>query len=72
MGLLFSNLATLVMEQSESIARIEDDVEEGLQNVTEAHSSMLKLNEITKGNRGIILKVFGLLILFVLLFLVWT
>ena len=72
MGQLFSNLATLVMEQSESIARIEDDVEDGLQNVTEAHKSMLSFNEITKGNRGMIIKVFGLLILFIFLFLVWT
>ena len=72
MGQLFSNLATLVMEQSESIARIEDDVEDGLQNVTEAHKSMLSFNEITKGNRGMITKVFGLLILFIFLFLVWT
>jgi syntaxin 5 len=65
-------MTNLVMAQSESISRIEDDVEDCLQNVTEAHDSMQKFAEITKGNRGVIMKVFALLIFFILLFLVWT
>ena len=40
MGQLFSQMATLVLEQSETLARIEDDVEIGLSDTKEAHTSM--------------------------------
>ena len=72
MGHLFSQMATLVMEQSETIARIEDDVEIGLEDTKEAHASMEQFYEISKGNRSLIIKVFVLLIFFLFLFLVWT
>ena len=72
MGRLFSQMATLVLEQSETLSRIEDDVEIGLSDTKEAHVSMTNLYEITKGNRGMIIKIFLLLIFFIFLFLVWT
>eukprot|EP01038_Epipyxis_sp_PR26KG_P006819 gene6819-9336_t len=72
MGELFSQMATLVSEQSETIARIEDDVEGGLNDTIEANESMNRLYEITKGNRGMIIKIFLLLVFFIFLFLVWT
>jgi syntaxin 5 len=72
MGQLFSQMATLVSEQSEVIARIEDDVETGLVDTVEASESMDKFYAITKGNRGMIFKIFALLIFFVFLFMVWT
>jgi hypothetical protein len=72
MGQLFSQMATLVMEQSETISRIEDDVEVGLEETKEAHVSMEQFYEISKGNRSLIIKVFFLLAFFIVLFLVWT
>jgi syntaxin 5 len=72
MGQLFSQMATLVMEQGETLARIEDDVEVGLSETKEAHASMEQFYEITKGNRGMIIKIFLLLVFFIFLFLVWT
>lgn len=72
MGQLFSKMATLVSEQSETLSRIEDDVESGLADTIDANESMNKLYEITKGNRGMILKIFALLIFFIFLFIVWT
>ena len=72
MGQLFSQMATLVLEQSETLARIEDDVEIGLSDTKEAHASMEDLYAITKGNRSMIIKIFLLLIFFIFLFLVWT
>lgn len=72
MGELFSQMAGLVLEQSQTIARIEDDVEIGLTNTAEAHESMTALYATTKGNRGMIVKIFALLVFFILLFLVWT
>jgi len=72
MGALFGQMANLVMAQGETIARIEDDVEAGLVDTEEGHREMQKFLEITKGNRGIILKVFALLVFFILLFMFWT
>jgi len=72
MGELFSQMAQLVMVQSETIARIEDDVENGLEDTIEGHKSMTAFQEITRGNRSMILKIFALLIFFIFLFLVWS
>ena len=72
MGQLFSQMAALISEQSEVISRIEDDVEAGLADTEEASKSMDRFYEVAKGNRAMILKVFALLIFFVLLFLLWT
>ena len=72
MGQLFSKMAALVLEQSETITRIEDDVEIGLSDTKEAHGSMTSFYEITKGNRSMIIKIFLLLVFFIFLFLVWT
>lgn len=69
MGQLFSQMATLVQEQSEVIMRIEDDVEAGLTETLEAQGHIQKVYDITKGNRSMILKIFVLLIIFVFLFL---
>ena len=59
-----------LLEQSETVLRIEDDVERGLLNTMEGHKSMEQLYNITKGNRSMIIKVFLLLILFIILFLI--
>ncbi len=72
MGQLFVQMASLVKEQSSALARIEDDVEAGLVDTTEAHDSIVRLYEITKGNRSMILKIFALLVFFIFLFIVWT
>ena len=72
MGQLFSKMASLVSEQSETLSRIEDDVESGLADTIDANESMNKLYDITKGNRGMILKIFALLIFFIFLFIMWT
>lgn len=72
MGKLFSEMTSLVMEQSEVVGRIEDDVEAGLEDTKAAHHTITSTYELTKGNRGIIIKVFLLLILFAVIFLVFT
>lgn len=72
MGELFAQMASLVAEQSETITRIEDDVEAGLMNTKDAHESIQKVYDITKGNRSMIIKIFLLLLFFICLFLWWT
>tara|TARA_B110000090_G_C12946560_1_gene279448 strand:- start:131 stop:349 length:219 start_codon:yes stop_codon:yes gene_type:complete len=61
-----------VLEQGEQLANIEDDVENGLDETKMAHKEMEYFQEISKGNRGVILKIFALLIFFAVLFLWWT
>ena len=68
---MFTSMANLVAEQSETLTRIEDDVEAGLSNSQEAHKHMTTFYEVSRGNRGVILKVFGLLLFFILVFTVW-
>lgn len=60
------------MAQSETISRIEDDVEIGWTETQEAHKSMTYVYELTKNNRKLIFQIFGLLMFFTLVFLVWT
>jgi hypothetical protein len=72
MGELFSQMSNLVLQQGETITRIEDDVEAGHADMTEGRKSMEELWTYTKGNRGVILKIFGLLVFFIFVFLVWS
>lgn len=72
MGSLFTQMAGLVMEQGETLTRIEDDVEAGLEQTVAAHKEMEYFYEISKGNRGLIIKIFLLMIFFAYLFLKWT
>lgn len=72
MGQLFAQMATLVSEQSETIMRIEDDVEIGYQETQQAQGHLQTAYDITKGNRSLILKIFALLVVFIFLFLYWT
>lgn len=72
MGDLFSRMANLVMEQSDKIANIEDDVESGMENTLQAQEHIETTYTLTKGNRSIIIKIFILLVCFILLFVYWT
>lgn len=72
MGELFSKMATLVMEQSEKIGNIEDDVESGMDNTLQAEKHVHTAYEITKGNRSVIVKIFGILVVCIILFLYTT
>jgi len=71
MGELFSQMANLVMAQSETITRIEDDVESGLSETMDAHKNMEQFYEITKGNRSMIVKLFLIMMLVAFVFLFW-
>jgi hypothetical protein len=47
-------------------------VESGLENSEEAHKHMSEFYKYTVGQRGVIIKVFALLLFFMLLLVVWT
>lgn len=66
---IFSNLATMVAHQGELAIRIDDNMDESLTNVEGAHSSLLRhLNQISS-NRWLLIKIFAILILFLMIFI---
>lgn len=66
LGTMFSKMADLVVAQGETIEKVEDDVEAARVDIYAGHEEIQKLYGITKGNRGLILKVFGILIFFII------
>lgn len=69
MGSLFSQVASMVVEQGEVLTRIEDDMENGLEEVKLGHQQMEKFWEISKQGRGVILTLVAVTVLFVVFFL---
>uniref|UniRef100_A0AC34FRA3 t-SNARE coiled-coil homology domain-containing protein n=1 Tax=Panagrolaimus sp. ES5 TaxID=591445 RepID=A0AC34FRA3_9BILA len=71
LGQIFSQLAHLVQEQGEMITRIDSNVEATSMNVEAAHTELLRyFNNISK-NRWLIIKVFGVLMAFIVFFIVF-
>jgi hypothetical protein len=66
LGTLFGKMSTLIVQQGEVLEKVEDDVEAALGDVTAGEQEIQTLYKIKKGNRALILKVFGILIFFIL------
>lgn len=68
-GGLFQQLATMVQEQGEVIQRIDDNVEDIGLNINGAQRELMKYYNSVSSNRWLMLKIFGVLIVF---FLLWV
>lgn len=68
-GGLFQQLATMVQEQGEVIQRIDDNVEDVSLNISGAQRELMKYYNSVSSNRWLMLKIFGILIVF---FLMWV
>lgn len=68
-GNLFQQLATMVSEQGEVIQRIDQNVEDIDLNISGAQRELLKYYAHISNNRWLFLKIFGVLIVF---FLIWV
>ncbi|GAB5033298.1 t-snare family protein [Nannochloropsis oceanica] len=68
LGQTFSKMAGLVAAQGEVVMRIDDDMEMALEDVRKGHTEMENYLRIVRGNRAVIIKVFVVLIVFILLF----
>ncbi|KAI3517417.1 hypothetical protein L1887_16631 [Cichorium endivia] len=66
---IFTNLATMVAHQGELAIRIDDNMEETLSNVEGARGALLKYLNRISSNRWLIIKIFVILILFLIIFL---
>ncbi|EEQ35581.1 syntaxin 5 [Microsporum canis CBS 113480] len=69
LGGIFGQLATMVSEQSEMIQRIDANTEDVVDNVQGAQRELMKYWSRVSGNRWLIAKMFGVLMIF---FLLWV
>ena len=69
LGGIFGQLATMVSEQSEMIQRIDANTEDVVDNVQGAQRELIKYWSRVSGNRWLIAKMFGVLMIF---FLLWV
>ncbi|WFD27191.1 Integral membrane protein SED5 [Malassezia nana] len=69
LGQIFGQLAQMVAQQGEMVQRIDDDVLQVSDNVEGARRELLKYYATISNNRWLMLKIFGVLIIFFLLFI---
>ncbi|KZS95826.1 t-SNARE [Sistotremastrum niveocremeum HHB9708] len=69
LGQIFSQLANMVAEQRETVQRIDADTIDIANNVSSAQRELLKYYASISNNRWLMLKVFGVLIVFFLVFI---
>jgi hypothetical protein len=66
LGTLFGKMSTLISQQAEVVDKVEDDVEAALVDVSAGQQEIQTLYSIKKGNRALIIKVFAILIFFII------
>ncbi|KAK9897475.1 t-SNARE [Cystobasidium minutum MCA 4210] len=72
LGQIFTQLATMVAQQGETVQRIDADTSDIANNVSGAQRELLKYYASISGNRALMLKIFGILIIFFLVFTLVT
>jgi len=65
---IFQKVATLVHQHDEMVLRIDENIDHSLSNVKEGQSELLKYYNTISSNRTLILKVFGIVMVFILFF----
>lgn len=71
LGGMFTRMAALVAEQGDVIARIDADTEDAAVNVEAGAAELAKFYASVKANRGLILKLFAVLVFVILLFAIF-
>ncbi|KAL4339279.1 hypothetical protein GQ457_08G002620 [Hibiscus cannabinus] len=69
LGTIFNHLATLVSQQGEIAIRIDENMDDTLANVEGAQGALLKYLNSISSNRWLMIKIFFVLILFLMFFL---
>lgn len=72
LGTIFSQLTTLVHQQEEMITRIDANVSDTMMNVEAAHQSLLQYLQSVTSNRWLVIKVFGILFVFFIIFVLFA
>ncbi|KAK6033922.1 SNARE domain protein [Cooperia oncophora] len=71
LGQIFAQLASLVSEQGEMITRIDSNVEDTAINIDAAHTELVKYFHNISKNRWLMIKVFGVLMVFFIVFVLF-
>jgi len=71
LGGIFNKLSEMVVQQGELAIRIDENVDDTLSNVTSAQAQLLKYLNTVSNNRWLVLKVFGVLMAFLLFFIMF-
>ncbi|KAI9564563.1 hypothetical protein GHT06_008302 [Daphnia sinensis] len=71
LGGIFQQLALMVREQEEMVQRIDSNVDDAQLNVEAAHDELLRYFRSVSSNRWLMLKVFGVVLVFILIFAVF-
>mmetsp|Transcript_38531 Transcript_38531/g.108933 ORF Transcript_38531/g.108933 Transcript_38531/m.108933 type:complete len:340 (-) Transcript_38531:113-1132(-) len=71
LGGIFQQLAHMVQQQGEMAVRIDENVEDTLQNVEGAQAHLLKYLNTISSNRWLIMKIFAVLMVFLVFFVVF-
>ncbi|XP_062392682.1 syntaxin 5A, like [Sardina pilchardus] len=71
LGSIFQQLAHMVKEQEEVVERIDHNVEDAHFNVEAAHTEILKYFQSVSANRWLLIKIFLILIIFFIVFVVF-
>jgi len=72
LGGIFQQLAYMVKEQEEMVERIDTNIQDVELNVEAAHSEILKYFQSVSKNRWLMIKIFGVLILFFIFFVLFV
>lgn len=70
MGKIFEQLSILIHEQGEQVDVIHSNVEEASMHIESGHNELLKFFQSVTSSRWLMVKIFGVLIVFVILFVV--
>lgn len=71
LGTIFQQLAHMVKEQEEVVGRIDNNVEDAGLNIEAAHTEILKYFQSVTSNRWLMIKIFGVLMVFFIIFVVF-
>merc|ERR1719430_2535435 len=71
LGGIFSQLAHMVKEQEEMVGRIDNNIDDTALNVELGHNEIMKYFQSVTSNRWLMVKIFGVLIFFFLLFVIF-
>jgi len=70
-GSVMRQLGNMVAEQQETVMRIDSNVEQAEMSIESAHSEILKYFQSVTNNRWLMVKVFGTLVMFFIIFIVF-
>lgn len=71
LGNLFERLSTMISEQGSMIDRLDDNLDAAEVNVNMGYNELIKYNQSISSNRSLIVKLFAVLVVFLLFFLIF-